>query len=65
MANSYENLSKKIKESKVKQRELAKSVGVSAEHLNAMLNGRLVMNDNMYNRINYWYEKIKEEKANA
>ena len=62
MGKNYEDLFKKVKESKIKQRELAKSVGVSPEHLNAMLNGRLIMNNNMFNRINYWYEKLKEKK---
>tara|TARA_R110000751_G_scaffold206469_2_gene310495 strand:- start:1026 stop:1208 length:183 start_codon:yes stop_codon:yes gene_type:complete len=59
MNKSVAKLSEEIKGSKVKQTNLAKIIGVSPEHLNAMLNGRLKMNKNMYSRIKYWYEKVK------
>jgi len=65
MTKDFEILFSKIKEANVKQRDLAKSVGIAPEHLNAMLNGRLKMNKNMYKRIKYWYEKIKDYKKNA
>ena len=52
-------LTEQIKNSDIKQKNLAKVVGVTPEHLNAMLNGRLKMNHNMYLRIKYWYEKNK------
>jgi len=65
MKDSIKILCEAIKISKVKQRQLALAVGVSPEHLNAVLNGRLKMNKNMYSRINYWYEKLNEKKEIA
>jgi len=65
MKKNIKALCEAIKKSTVKQRDLALAVGVSPEHLNAVLNGRLKMNKNMYERINYWYEKLNEKKEIA
>ena len=62
---SKENTAKllrKIKVAGIKQKDLAKSVGVSVEHLNAVLKGRLTMTDLMYKRIEYWYGELKDRK---
>lgn len=62
MTKDTKILSEEIKSSTVKQRDLAFAVGIAPEHLNAVLNGRLKMTENLYKRITYWYEKIKEQE---
>lgn len=57
-----EELLKEIQDASISQVELAKKVGVSPEHLNAVLNGRYPLTDQMDKRITYWYEHIKSTK---
>lgn len=58
MDNYYEQLKVMIKQSSFTQKDLAKSVGVSENHLNGMLSGRYVITDSMEQRLKYHYEKL-------
>lgn len=60
-----DEIKKGLKANKIKQKDLAKSVGITSQHLCNMLSGKYVMNESMYKRIIFWYDRLCEHKRNA